>query len=113
MASLYKNNGIWYLAITHNGYRKCKSLKTKDSKVAKRLKLYIKSLIIAELNGIENRNENLSFSALSERFLNTNHNWTEATFNLISYILKSHLNKNPHERGAFIKVWLNCFFNSI
>ena len=30
MASLYKNNGIWYIAVSHNGPRKCRSLKTKD-----------------------------------------------------------------------------------
>ena len=34
MASLYKNNGIWYIAANFNGNRKCKSLKTKDIKVA-------------------------------------------------------------------------------
>jgi hypothetical protein len=34
MASLYKNNGIWYIAVNFNGNRKCKSLKTKDIKVA-------------------------------------------------------------------------------
>ena len=34
MASLYKNNGIWYIAVIFNGNRKCKSLKTKNIKVS-------------------------------------------------------------------------------
>ena len=39
MASLYKNNGIWYIAVSHNGIRKCRSLKTKGIKVAKSINL--------------------------------------------------------------------------
>ena len=35
MASLYKNNGIWYIAVSHNGTRKCRSYKAKGVKVAK------------------------------------------------------------------------------
>ena len=38
MASLNKNNGIWYIAVLHNGTRKCKCLKNKDIKVAKSIK---------------------------------------------------------------------------
>ena len=73
MASLYKNKGIWYLAITHNGNRKCQSLKTKDIKVAKQLKPYAESAIIAELSGLTISNENLDFAELVERFLKANH----------------------------------------
>ena len=69
MASLYKNKGIWYIAITHNGNRKCQSLKTKDIKIAKQLKLYIESELIAELTGLRKRNEKLNFTELAERFL--------------------------------------------
>ena len=46
MASLYKNNGIWYIAVLHNGTRKCRSLKTKDIKVAKAIKLYAEIIIL-------------------------------------------------------------------
>ena len=34
MASLYKNNGIWYVSTFINGTRKTKSLKTKERKTA-------------------------------------------------------------------------------
>ena len=47
MASLYKNNGTWYIAVNSNRKRKCQSLKTKDLKVAKQLKPYAESAIIA------------------------------------------------------------------
>ena len=62
MASLYKNNGIWYLAITHNWNRKCQSLKTKDIKVANQLKPYAEYAIIAEFSGLTISNMNLDFA---------------------------------------------------
>ena len=34
MASLYKNNGIWYVSTLINGTRKTKSLKIKERKKA-------------------------------------------------------------------------------
>ena len=73
MASLYKNKGIWYLAITHNGNRQFQRLKTKDIKVTKQLKFYAESAIIAELSGLTISNENLDFSELVKRFLKANH----------------------------------------
>ena len=69
MASLYKNNGTWYIAVNSNRKRKCQSLKTKDLKVAKQLKPYAESAIIAELNGYTIRNEKLTFAELVPRFI--------------------------------------------
>ena len=46
MASLYKNNGIWYIAVSHNGTRKCRSLKTKGIKVAKSIGLYAEPILL-------------------------------------------------------------------
>ena len=69
MASLYKNNGTWYIAVNSNRKRKCQSLKTKDHKVAKQLKPYAESAIIAELIGYTIRNENLTFAELVPRFI--------------------------------------------
>ena len=62
MASLYKNNGIWYIAVSHNGTRKCRSLKTKDIKVAKSIKSYVETIILQELGGFIKSNAKLSFS---------------------------------------------------
>ena len=69
MASLYKNNGTWYIAVNSNRKRKCQSIKTKDLKVAKQLKPYAESAIIAELNGYTIPNENLTFAELVPRFI--------------------------------------------
>ena len=57
MASLYKNNGNWYLSVTINGSRKCKSLRTKYIKVARKLKRKYESQTIAELTGLKNHKE--------------------------------------------------------
>ena len=46
MASLYKNNGIWYIADSYNGTRKCRSLKAKGIKVAKSIMLCAETIIL-------------------------------------------------------------------
>jgi len=114
MASLYKNNNTWYIGITHNGTRKCQSLKTKDYKVAKQLKPYVESAIIAELSGLVTRNENLPFCNLVERFLKATHNWADSTFKLNQYILTSHLSGkplplNPTSRAIHIRHINQCW----
>ena len=69
MASLYKNNGIWYIAVSHNGTRKCRSLKNKDIKVAKSIKSYAEIIILQQLAGFIKSNAKLSFSELVDHFL--------------------------------------------
>ena len=91
MASLYKNNGIWYIAVSHNGTRKCRSLKTKDIKVAKSIKSYAETIILQELGGFIKSNAKLSFSELVDHFLKAPHSWSTATYDLNKYILTSHL----------------------
>ena len=108
MASLYKNNGIWYIAVTYNGQRKCKSLKTKERNIAVKLKKNVESTIIAELNGLTKSNENLDFAELVERFLKANHNWSDATLQLNRHILTTYLEgsvlpTNPTSRAIHIR----------
>ena len=69
MALIYKNNGIWYIAVSHNGTRKCRSLKTKDIKVAKSIKSYAETIILQELGGFIKSNAKLSFGELVDHFL--------------------------------------------
>lgn len=95
MASLYKNNGIWYIAVYGNGKRRCQSLKTKDHKVAKQLKPYAESAIIAELNGYVVKNERLSFAELVPRFLSQKNSWAAKTKRMYSTILNAHVNGKP------------------
>ena len=114
MASLYKNNGIWYIAVYGNGKRRCQSLKTKDKKIAKQLKPYAESAIIAELSGLTISNENLDFAELVERFLKANHDWSDATFQLNRHILTTHLDgralpTNPTSRAIHIRHINQCW----
>jgi len=114
MASLYKNNDIWYLAVTYNGQRKCKSLKTKERKVAVKLKSNMESVIIAELSGLATEVKNLNFEELVNAFLKAKHNWSDATYKLISFILNGHLAKkplpsNPTSRAIHIRHINQCW----
>ena len=72
MATLYKNNGIYYLGVSYNGKQKAKSLGTKDKLVAKQLKPTVEKAIILELMGIKPKCPNLPFPQLAERFLKEN-----------------------------------------
>ena len=114
MASLYKNNGIWYIAVSHNGTRKCRSLKTKDIKVAKSIKSYAETIILQELGGFIKSNAKLSFSELVDHFLKAPHSWSTATYDLNKYILTSHLDgkslpTNPTSRAIHIRHINQCW----
>ena len=114
MASLYKNNGIWYIAVNFNGNRKCKSLKTKDIKVARAIKPLLETSILQELTGIKESNLDIPFPELVERFLNAKHQWSKATYDLNKHILTSHLHgkslpTNPNSRAIHIRHINQCW----
>jgi integrase len=69
MASIYKNNGTWYISLGYNGKRKSKSLKTNDYGTALKLKPFAESSLISELTGLNYTKKETSFKELSERFL--------------------------------------------
>ncbi len=54
MASIYKNNGIWYITVSYNGTRKYRSLKTKD------INSYAENVKLQELGGFIKCNAKLS-----------------------------------------------------
>jgi len=108
MASIYKNNNTWYLSVTVGKKRVSRSLKTKDYKVAKALKPHIETQLIAELTGISDSNERLSFPELSERFLKAEHGWAKTTYDLYCLVLRTHLQgkplpANPSSRAIHIR----------
>jgi len=114
MASLYKNNGIWYIAVSFNGNRKCKSLKTKDIKVARAIKPFVETYILQELTGIKESSLDITFTELVERFLNAKHPWSKATYDLNKHILTSHLHgkslpTNPTSRAIHIRHINQCW----
>ena len=95
MASLYKNNQIWYLSIYHQNKRITRSLKTKDIKVAKTIKPLVEADILNEhITGLK-KSINITFGELVPKFLKANHNWSPSTYDLNQYILTSHLKGNP------------------
>ena len=91
MATLYRNKLTWYLTVYYQGNRITRSLRTKDKRVARQLKPYIESELIAELSSIKLINKNLPLPELVKTFLKAKHNWSESTFKLNRYILQSHL----------------------
>ena len=114
MASLYKNNNIWYLAVSHHGKRVTKSLKTSDLKVANSLKSLTETTILQQLNGFTKSNAELSFSQLVDRFLKAPHPWSKSTYDLNKYILTSHLHEkelptNPSSRATHIRHINQCW----
>ena len=114
MASLYKNNNIWYLSVTISNKRVTRSLRTSDYKVAKKLKPYIESQIILELTGLKKRNKTLPFPDLAARFLRAKTNRSTNTQKLYEYVLRSYLNdktlpSNPNTRSIFIRTVNACW----
>ena len=95
MASIYKKRNIWYLSIAIGNIRATRSLRTDNYQVAKALKPHIESQLIAELTGISNSSERLSFPELAERFLKAEHGWAKTTYELYSLVLRTHLQGKP------------------
>ena len=116
MASLYKNNGTWYVSCTYNGKRKSKSLKTSDIRVAKKVKPYVESELLLELTGLKKAKSKtmLDFPALANKFLNNRSNRSFRTQELYEYVIKSHLDgkplpTNPNSRAIFIRTINTCW----
>ena len=114
MASLYTNNGTWYISQSYKGKRVTKSLKTKIRKVALELKPFVEIELITELTGIKKVIKELEFPELVDRFLKADHPWKKTTYDLNRYILKSHIEgkalpSNPSSRATHIRHINQCW----
>jgi len=114
MASLYKNNGTWYIAVRRNNQRKCRSLKTNDHKIANLLKPEVEKAIILELMGIIPKCPNLPFPEVAKRFLNENNHWSKTIYALNESILRLHiagnpLPSNPTSRSVYVRHINQCW----
>ena len=114
MASLYKNRGVWYIAVCSNGKRINKSLGTKDKSVAKQIKPFIETAILQEVKGFIESNAELTFPELVSRFLKASHPWAPRTYEMNRYILTAHLNgkplpTNPTSRAIHIRHINQCW----
>ena len=76
MASLYKNNGIWYVSTLINGTRKTKSLKTKERKKAFAKMPSTLSNILQQSNHLNN---DITIEDLTKLFLDSNNHWSKNT----------------------------------
>ena len=113
MASIYKNNNIWYLSVFINGKRTARSLKTEDKKVANKLKVKVEYELIAELMGFKKQDKELSFKELSAKFL-TQKTRSNSTQKIYENVFKSHiagkpLPSNPNSRSIHIRAIHACW----
>ena len=60
-----------------NNKRILKSLRTKDYQSARSIKSFTEMLILKQLSGLTQNNAKLSFNELIDRFLTTNHHWSD------------------------------------
>ena len=81
MASLYKNNGTYYLSVSLNRKRKSRSLGTSDLKTARKIKPLIEFEILKELHGIKNAKSEMPFDELVNLYLSTDHDWAKKLLN--------------------------------
>ena len=112
MASLYKNNGIWYVSTLINGTRKTKSLKTKERKKAFAKMPSTLSNILQQSNHLNN---DITFEDLTKLFLASNNHWSKNTRLLYERILNAYnsgadLPINPTSRAIYIR-HINCCWN--
>ena len=114
MATLYKNRGIWYITAC-NGYKRItKSLKTKDKRVAKKLKPGVELELLSLLSGVKQQIKNLPFDDLVSHYLKADHNWSKSTKELNDYVFKSYLSNKPlpinrTSRAIFVRTINACW----
>ena len=114
MATLYKNRGIWYITAC-NGYKRItKSLKTKDKRVAKKLKPGVELELLSLLSGVKQQTKNLPFDDLVSYYLKADHNWSKSTKELNDYVFSSYssgksLPTNPTSRAIFVRTINACW----
>ena len=112
MASLYKNNNIWYVSIMINKQRITKSLRTKNRKIAYEKMPSTLSKIIEDSKPLNNQ---MTFEELSKHFLASNKHWSNNTRLLYERILSNYnegtpLPTNPTSRAIYIR-HINCCWN--
>ena len=94
MASIYKNNNIWYLSVFINGKRATRSLKTENIEVANKLKVKAEYELIADLMGFNKKEKELSFEKLSAMYLKQV-NRSINTHKIYENAFKNHIRRKP------------------
>lgn len=114
MATLYKNRGTWYLTVSNGNRRLTRSLKTKDKKVANKIKTHVEIELLSLLSGHLINTKNLPFEQLVKEYLKADHNWSKKTIELNDYVFRSYLSGkplpiNPTSRAIFVRTINACW----
>ena len=114
MATLYKNRGIWYITTSIGSKRINRSLRTKDKRIAWKLKPAVELELLSQLSGVKQRAKDVPFEELVRLYLEADHNWSKRTKELNDYVFKSYqsgkpLPTNPTSRAIFVRTINACW----
>ena len=114
MASIYKNGKNYYLSVRYNGKRLAKSLGTDDERVAESLQPLVEKELLLELMGIKKPAQNLSFSELYIKYIESQKHWSKSTYLLNESILRLHnqgqpLPKNVTSKAIYTRHINQCY----
>ncbi len=114
MATLYKNRGIWYITTSIGSKRITRSLRTKDKRIAWKLKPAVELELLSQLSGVKQRAKDVPFDELARLYLEADHNWSKRTKELNDYVFKSYksgkpLPTNPTSRAIFVRTINACW----
>ena len=114
MATLYKNRGIWYITTSIGSKRITRSLRTKDKRIAWKLKPAVELELLSQLSGVKQPTNDVPFDELVRLYLEADHNWSKRTKELNDYVFKSYqsgkpLPTNPTSRAIFVRTINACW----
>ena len=114
MATLYKNRGIWYITTSIGSKRITRSLRTKDKRIAWKLKPAVELELLSQLSGVKQPTKDVPFDELVRLYLEADHNWSKRTKELNDYVFKSYqsgkpLPTNPTSRAIFVRTINACW----
>ena len=114
MASIYKNGKNYYLSVRYNGKRLAKSLGTDDERVAESLQPLVEKELLLELMGIKKPTQNLPFSELYIKYVESQKHWSKSTYLLNESILRLHnqgqpLPKNQTSKAIYTRHINQCY----
>ena len=114
MATLYKNRGIWYITTSIGSKRITRSLRTKDKRIAWKLKPAVELELLSQLSGVKQPTNDVPFDELVRQYIKADHNWSKRTKELNDYVFESYqsgkpLLTNPTSRAIFVRTINACW----
>ncbi len=114
MATLYKNRGIWYITTSIGSKRITRSLRTKDKRIAWKLKPAVELELLSQLSGVKQPTNDVPFDELVRQYIKADHNWSKRTKELNDYVFESYQSSkplpiNPTSRAIFVRTINACW----